>query len=223
MAPLDDELDEMDEQPAYKTRPVPKTAGEDGEQEELSVDSALPYRLEKRPARLDITKSSKEDHRWPMRFTKRELEDQLDRDYKYAKQKSFMMIQPFMVMLDYPYKKNKSDSDVPDKDGKNVDVAPMLVIGRLPRFKSVEEYKNEKSYVMGEIMYVRRGLYYVPESGETVSLKPHFAMVIRKRRERKKIKPIDVRELFDPIKNELQNGKPFVVYKELPILKKLEI
>lgn len=196
-------------------------AEDESDAEELNMGGAIPYRYEKRPARLDITRSSKDDHRYPMRFTRKELETQLRKDYKYMRQKPYMMLQPFMIMRDYPFKKSSNDNDVPDKNNSNVDFGLMLVLGRLPRFRSIEEYKNEKTYVMGDAMYVKAGTYYLPDTKETLVLKPHIALVIKKRREKKKIRPIDVRELFDCIKNELQNGKPYVVYKEMPVIQKL--
>jgi hypothetical protein len=118
------------------------------------------------------------------------------------KGKGYFMIQPFLIMDEYPFKTKNSDSDIPRKDGKNVEEDLVLVIGRLPKFKSIEEFKG-KPYIRGEIMLVRPGLYDIGQ------LKPHFALVIKKKYK-------GIRELFEKVKNELQNGKPFIVYKEFP-------
>jgi hypothetical protein len=59
-------------------------------------------------------------------------------------------------------------------------------------------------------MLVRPGLYDIGQ------LKPHFALVIKKKYKVIKQAKIRIRELFEKVKNELQNGKPFIVYKEFP-------
>jgi chromatin segregation and condensation protein Rec8/ScpA/Scc1 (kleisin family) len=100
-------------------------------------------RIEKRPARLDITKNSEEDSRIPNRHTKGDLEDQVKKDYKYMKAKGYFMVQPFLIMDEYPFKTKNSDSDIPRSDGKNVEEDLVLVIGRLPKFKSIEEFKGK--------------------------------------------------------------------------------
>lgn len=174
-----------------------------------SQQPALPFKLEKRIARLDITKNSKEDHRTVMRYTKKELENQLKKDYLYMMGKKYMMIQPFTVMGDYPYKKKSSDSDI--LNDKNVDEDYVIAIGRLPKWRGTEEFRG-KPYLLGELMYVRRGTYYV--NGEVKELLPHFALIIKKKY--KTIKKKRVRDLFDPLKQRLQQGKPFEVYKEFP-------
>jgi hypothetical protein len=166
-------------------------------------------RIEKRPARLDITKNSEEDSRIPNRHTKGDLEDQVKKDYKYMKAKGYFMVQPFLIMDEYPFKTKNSDSDIPRSDGKNVEEDLVLVIGRLPKFKSIEEFKG-KPYIRGEFMLIRPGLYDIGE------LKPHFAIVIKKKYKVIKQAKIRIRELFDVVKNELQNGKPFVLYKAFP-------
>ncbi len=193
------------------------------EEEELPKQTVVPtkpqstkvnyaeVRIEKRPARLDITKNSEEDSRIPNRHTKGDLEDQVKKDFRYMKGKGYFMVQPFLIMDEYPFKTKNGDSDIPHKDGKNVDEDIVLVIGRLPKFKSVEEFKG-KPYIRGEIMLVRPGLYDIGQ------LKPHFALVIKKKYKVIKQAKIRVRDLFDVVKNELQNGKPFVLYKEFPKL-----
>lgn len=193
------------------------------EEEELPKQTVVPtkaqstkvnyaeVRIEKRPARLDITKNSEEDSRIPNRHTKGDLEDQVKKDFRYMKGKGYFMVQPFLIMDEYPFKTKNGDSDIPRKDGKNVDEDIVLVIGRLPKFKSVEEFKG-KPYIRGEIMLVRPGLYDIGQ------LKPHFALVIKKKYKVIKQAKIRVRDLFDVVKNELQNGKPFVLYKEFPKL-----
>ena len=168
-------------------------------------------RLERRIARLDITKNSEEDHRHLNRFTKKELEDQLKRDYKYMKGKGYFMVQPFLILDEYSFKLKENDSDVIREDGKNVEEDLVLVIGRLPKFKNTEEFKG-KAYVRGEVMFVKPGKYDVGD------LKPHFALVIKKKHKVIKQAKIRVRDLFDIIRNELQNGKPFVIYEEFPRL-----
>jgi len=191
------------------------------EEEETSKQSTQPSKadggkityaetkLERRPARLDITKNSEEDSRIPNRHTKDDLEDQIKKDFRYMKGKGYFMIQPFLIMDEYPFKTKNSDSDIPRKDGKNVEEDLVLVIGRLPKFKSIEEFKG-KPYIRGEIMLVRPGLYDIGQ------LKPHFALLIKKKYKVIKQAKIRIRELFEKVKNELQNGKPFIVYKEFP-------
>jgi hypothetical protein len=228
MFPNDDELeleddfswDDEDEDEDEDYSDVPDY---EEEEEELPKQNVVPtkpqsgkvnyaeVRIEKRPARLDITKNSEEDSRIPNRHTKGDLEDQVKKDFRYMKGKGYFMVQPFLIMDEYPFKTKNSDSDIPRKDGKNVDEDIVLVIGRLPKFKSVEEFKG-KPYIRGEIMLVRPGLYDIGQ------LKPHFALVIKKKYKVIKQAKIRVRDLFDVVKNELQNGKPFVLYKEFPKL-----
>lgn len=212
-----DDEDEEEEDEDYSDVP------EYEEEEELPKQTVVPtkpqstkvnyaeVRIEKRPARLDITKNSEEDSRIPNRHTRGDLEDQVKKDFRYMKGKGYFMVQPFLIMDEYPFKTKNSDSDIPRKDGKNVDEDIVLVIGRLPKFKSVEEFKG-KPYIRGEIMLVRPGLYDIGQ------LKPHFALVIKKKYKVIKQAKIRVRDLFDVVKNELQNGKPFVLYKEFPKL-----
>lgn len=166
-------------------------------------------RLEKRPARLDITKNSGEDARHPQRFTKKELEEQLKKDYRYMKGKGYFMVQPFLIIDEYPFKVKSSDSDIIRKDGKNVTEDLALVLGRLTKFKTTEEFKG-KPYIRGEIMLIRPGLYDIGQ------LKPHFAVVIKKKYKVIRLAKLRIRNLFDIVKNELQNGKPVVIYKEFP-------
>jgi hypothetical protein len=59
-------------------------------------------------------------------------------------------------------------------------------------------------------MLIRPGMYDIGQ------LKPHFALVVKKKYKVIKQAKIRIRDLFDIVKNELQNGKPFVVYKEFP-------
>jgi hypothetical protein len=176
----------------------------DEEDEGKAVDS---YPREKRPARLDITKNSKEDHCFPARVTKKEAEDRLKKDYLYMQK---MIVLPFVIMDGYPYKKKDSDSDIPDAKGKNVDKGPILVFGRLTKWKGVvnDEFKGIP-YLIGEALYLKRGKYDIGDIS-----RPHFALVIKKTY--KKIKKKTIRDLFDPIKNELREGKPFEIYKKFP-------
>lgn len=183
----------------------------DGGTESGKPDPILPYKKEKRKARADITKNSKEDHRLIHRYTKRELNEQLKRDYKYMLGKSYMMIQPVTIMADYPFKKKKSDSDA--IKSYNVDYDYVMVIGRILKWRSTEEFKG-KPYKLGEIMYVRRGIYWV--DGKRMSLQPHFAIVIH--RSYKRIKSKRIRDLLAPLKQRLRTGKPFSIYKEFPII-----
>ena len=174
-------------------------------------DPALPYKKEKRKARADITKNSKEDHRIIKRYTKSELQEQLKRDYKYMLGKPYMMIQPVTIMADYPYKKKKSDSD--KIESYNVDHDYVLVIGKLLKWRSTEEFKG-KPYKLGEIMYVRRGIYWV--NGKEMELQPHFGIIIH--RSYKRIKSKRIRDLLAPLKQRLRSGKPFSIYKEFPVI-----
>ncbi len=173
----------------------------------------MPFKHEKRKARLDITKNSKEDHRTIQRYTKKELQDQLIKDYRYMMGKSYMMIQPVTIMADYPYKKKKSDSDI--MNDHNVDKDYVLVIGKLLKWRGTEEFRG-KPYKLGYIMYVRRGDYWV--NGQIVSMEPHFAIVLHK--SYKRIKSKRIRDLLKPLKQRLRSGKPFTIYKEFPIIVK---
>lgn len=171
----------------------------------------LPYKREKRKARLDITKNSKEDHRNIKRYTKSELNEQLKKDYKYMLSKPYMMIQPVTIMADYPYKKKKSDDD--DMKSYNTDLDYVLVIGKLLKWRSTEEFKG-KPYKLGEIMYVKRGVYWV--EGKQMAMEPHFAIVLN--RSYKRIKSKRIRDMLAPLKQRLRSGKPFSIYKEFPII-----
>lgn len=171
----------------------------------------LPYKKEKRKARLDITKNSKSDHRNIKRYTKSELNDQLKRDYKYMLSKPYMMIQPVTIMADYPYKKKKSDDD--ESKSYNTDYDYVMVIGKLLKWRSTEEFKG-KPYKLGEIMYMRRGIYWV--AGKKMSMEPHFAIVLN--RSYKRIKTKRIRDMLAPLKQRLRSGKPFSIYKEFPII-----
>lgn len=171
----------------------------------------LPYKREKRKARLDITKNSKSDHRNIQRYTKNELNEQLKRDYKFMLGKPYMVIQPVTIMAEYPYKKKKSDDD--EVKSYNTDLDYVLVIGKLLKWRSTEEFKG-KPYKLGEIMYVKRGIYWV--DGKELSMEPHFAIVIN--RSYKRIKSKRIRDLLAPLKQRLRSGKPFSIYKEFPII-----
>lgn len=188
---------------------------EDGELQLADID----YKYEKRPARLDITQNSKTDHRVPRRYTVKELQMQLKRDYKYMKGKGYFMIQPFMMMMDYPYKKQSKDADEVNADNAIYDYA--FVIGRLRRWNSTEEFKNKKSYIMGDVMYVKKGYYYVDGKTEPELLLPHLALVFRKKREKKTIKNKRFRDVLEPLKQVLRSGKPHGIYKDFPKLHKL--
>ncbi|MFK7795996.1 MAG: hypothetical protein AB8E82_00980 [Aureispira sp.] len=171
----------------------------------------LPYKKEKRKARLDITKNSKSDHRDIKRYTKSELNDQLKRDYKFMLGKPYMMIQPVTIMAEYPYKKKKSDDD--EIKSYNTELDYVLVIGKLLKWRSTEEFKG-KPYKLGEIMYMKRGIYWV--DGKELSMEPHFAIVIN--RSYKRIKSKRIRDLLAPLKQRLRSGKPFSIYKDFPII-----
>ncbi len=173
----------------------------------------LPFKHEKRKARLDITKNSSEDHRTVKRYTKKEINDQLIKDYRYMMAKGYMMIQPVTVMEKYPYKKKKSNSDI--IKARNVDEDYVLVIGKLQKWRGTEEFKG-KAYKLGSIMYVRKGDYWV--NGKIMAMAPHFAIVIHK--SYKRIKSKRIRDCLAPLKQRLRTGKPFSIYKEFPILVK---
>ncbi|MBL4651083.1 MAG: hypothetical protein JKY03_15245, partial [Aureispira sp.] len=174
-------------------------------------EPALPYKKEKRKAKLDITKNSKEDHRNVKRYTKSELDEQLKRDYKYMLSKPYMVIQPVTIMADYPYKKQKNNSD--SIESYNVEYDYALVIGKLLKWRSTEEFKR-KPYKLGEIMYMKRGVYWV--NGTEMRMDPHFAIVLH--RSYKRIKSKRIRDMLAPLKQRLRTGKPFSIYKEFPIL-----
>lgn len=177
----------------------------------IKPEPALPYKREKRKARADITKNSKEDHRLIHRYTKSELEDALKRDYRYMLGRPHMVIQPVTIMADYPYKKKKSDSD--EIKSYNVEYDYVMVIGKQRKWRNTEEFKG-KAYKLGEIMYVRKGTYWV--DGKEMSLQPHFAIIIN--RSYKRIKSKRIRDLLAPLKQRLRTGKPFSIYKEFPII-----
>lgn len=172
----------------------------------------LDYKYEKRKARLDITRNSDEDQRTVERFTKKEMEDRLIKDYKYMISKPYMMVQPLTIMAEYPYKKKKNDSDIIDGD-KNVEYDDVIVLGKLLKWRSTEEFRS-KPYKLGEIMYMRRGIYWA--EGKEVEMEPHFAIVIH--RSYKRIKGKRIRDLFAPLKQRLRSGKPYSIYKEFPII-----
>jgi hypothetical protein len=174
-------------------------------------EPALPYKKEKRKAKLDITKSSKDDHRNVKRYTKSELDEQLKRDYKYMLSKPYMVIQPVTIMADYPYKKQKNNSD--SIESYNVEYDYALVIGKLLKWRSTEEFKR-KPYKLGEIMYMKRGVYWV--NGTEMRMDPHFAIVLH--RSYKRIKSKRIRDMLAPLKQRLRAGKPFSIYKEFPVL-----
>lgn len=203
----DDDQDEEDE--------IERTANEvQGDVLNVSNEKPkplFPFKQDKRKAGLDITKNSKEDHRHPKRFTKRELQDQLKNDYRYMLGKKQMVVRPLVVLDEYPYKKKKSDSDIIDDDNVEYDYA--LVIGKLLKWKNNEQFRK-KPYKAGEIMYVKRGVYWV--DGKEVIMKPHFAIKFHK--SYKRIKSKRIRDLLAPLKQRLRPGKPFTIYKEFPIL-----
>lgn len=220
----EEELDEEDPLAAFfdeEDNAIENNSDDDGSEDEedtgilgaiLGNDSkkpeaALAYKKEKRKARIDITKKLNV----LKRYTKRELEDQLERDYKFMLGKPYMMIQPVTIMADYPYKKKKNDSDA--INDCNVEYDYMIVIGRVLRWSSTEEFKG-KAYKLGEIMYMKRGIYWV--DGKRVRMNPHFAMVFHK--SYKRIKSKRIRDLLAPIKHRLRDGKPFAIYKEFPII-----
>ncbi len=206
----EDEDDDLSDIPDYEDEDdLPRTATPIAVKTTVDKQSYAETRIEKRPARLDISKNSEEDSRYPNRHTKGDLEDQLKKDYRYMKGKGYFMIQPFLIMDNYPFKVKNNDSDIPRKDGKNVDEDLVIVLGRLTKFKNIEEFKG-KPYIRGEIMLIRPGMYDIGQ------LKPHFALVVKKKYKVIKQAKRRVRDLFDIVKNELQNGKPFIVYKEFP-------
>lgn len=174
-------------------------------------EPALPYKKEKRKARADITKNSKEDHTTVKRYTKGELQEQLKRDYKFMLGKPYMVIQPVTIMADYPYKKKKNDSDI--INDRNVEYDYVMVIGKVLKWRSTEEFRG-KAYKLGEIMYMKRGVYWV--DGKRVRMDPHFAIVLH--RSYKRIKSKRIRDLLAPLKQRLRSGKPFSIYKEFPII-----
>lgn len=174
-------------------------------------EPALPYKKEKRKAKLDITKNSKEDHRNVKRYTKSELNEQLKRDYKYMLGKPYMVIQPVTIVAEYPYKKKKSNSDA--IESYNVEYDYALVIGKLLKWRSTEQFRR-KPYKLGEIMYMKRGVYWV--NGTEMRMEPHFAIVLH--RSYKRIKSKRIRDMLAPLKQRLRTGKPFSIYKEFPVL-----
>ncbi len=178
---------------------------DDADIDENNVALFLKYREDNRPTKLDACSSSKEDHRYMSRCTKKDAEDHLK---KMLVQMRKPIIKPFAIIKDFQYKKKASDSDIPDPKGKNVEEDFLLVIGRLPKWKNIMHQLDERPYILGECMYVHRGKYDIGV------LKPHFALKINKKY--KTIKPMEIRDCFDPIKATLQNGAPYVIYKEFP-------
>lgn len=174
-------------------------------------EPGLPYKKEKRKAKLDITKNSKDDHRNVKRYTKSELNEQLKRDYKYMLSKPYMVIQPVTILADYPYKKKKSNSD--SIESYNVEYDYALVIGKLLKWRNTEQFRR-KPYKLGEIMYMKRGVYWV--NGTEMRMEPHFAIVLH--RSYKRIKSKRIRDMLAPLKQRLRTGKPFSIYKEFPVI-----
>ena len=200
--------DEEDEDEDYEVGD-PDAEGEDEDAEiDLADYNVLPYKRNNRPSSLDISKSSKENHKYPQRVTEKEALDHLRDVYRKMKKQQ---IWPFAVVFDYPFKKKSSDSDIVNEKETNANRGMLLVFGKLMKWKNV--FKDEFAglpYIKGEAVLIRRGKYDIGY------LKPHIALRVTDKRKGEKIKPIKLRDLFDPIKNELQNGKPFVNYKELP-------
>ena len=176
-------------------------------------EPVLAYKKENRKARLDITKNSKEDHRYIKRYTKKEIEDQLKKDYRYMLGKPYMLIQPLTILAEYPFKKKSSDSDIPSEH--NVDLDYIICIGKILKWRGTEQFKG-KPYRLGRIMYLKRGDYWV--NGKIHTFDPHFAIVLTK--SYKRIKSKRIRDLFRPLKQRLRSGKPFGLYKEFPIIVK---
>ncbi len=176
-------------------------------------EPVLAYKKENRKARLDITKNSKEDHRYIKRYTKKEIEDQLKKDYRYMLGKPYMLIQPLTILAEYPFKKKSSDSDIPNEH--NVDLDYIICIGKILKWRGTEQFKG-KPYRLGRIMYLKRGDYWV--NGKIHTFDPHFAIVLTK--SYKRIKSKRIRDLFRPLKQRLRSGKPFGLYKEFPIIVK---
>jgi hypothetical protein len=176
-------------------------------------EPVLKYKREKRKARIDITKNSKEDHRYIKRYTKKEIDDQLKKDYKYSLGKPYMIIQPLTIIGDYPFKKKSGDSDIPNE--YNVELDYIICIGKILKWRGTEQFKG-KPYKLGEIMYMKRGDYWV--NGKIETMDPHFAIVLKK--SYKRIKSKRIRDLFKPLKQRLRSGKPFGIYKDFPIIVK---
>jgi len=174
-------------------------------------DPILPFKVEKRKARIDITKTSKQSAGDLTRYTKKELSDRIRKEYTYMLGKPYMVIQPILIMADYPFKKKKNDTDAITKQNVIYDYA--MVFGKQIRWKSQISFKK-KPHRIGEIMYMKRGVYWI--NGEEIEVDPHFAIVLKKSHKRIKFKRI--RDLFLPVKQRLRSGKPFEVYKEFPIL-----
>ena len=117
-------------------------------------EPVLAYKKENRKARLDITKNSNEDHRYIKRYTKKEIEDQLKKDYRYMLGKPYMLIQPLTILAEYPFKKKSSDSDIPNEH--NVDLDYIICIGKILKWRGTEQFKG-KPYRLGRIMYLKCG------------------------------------------------------------------
>ena len=183
----------------------PDDAGGDELPPMLETSAVKAFRNDNRIARMDISESSKEDHRFMTRYTRKEAEDFLKKEYIYLQKR---VIVPFAIVEDYPFKTKSSDKDVPDAKNSNVDMGMILVMGRLPKWKNIKHQLDESAFIIGEATFIDRGKYDIG------TLKPHIALVVHKKY--KIIKPIDIRDLFDPIKNEMQNGAPYVIYKEFP-------
>jgi hypothetical protein len=177
---------------------------DDSDVDENDAASFMTYKVNKRVSSLDISASSKQDHRFMTRFSKKEADEHLRDEFLRKMRKP--VIKPFAIIKDFPYKKKASDKDIPDKN--NVSEEFILIVGRLPKWRTIMHQLNERPYIIGECMYVHKGNYDIG------TLKPHIALVISKKY--KTIKPMEIRDCFDPVKAVMQNGAPYVIYKEFP-------
>jgi hypothetical protein len=181
--------------------------GEEGDGAEVDENGKISiiYKKESRVSRMDISASSKEDHRLMTRVTKKEMTEHIRDEFLRKMQKA--VIKPFAIIKDFPFKKKDSDKDKEDKT--NVDSGFLLVVGRLPKWKNIMHQLDERPYIIGECMLVKKGIYDIGKIE-----RPHIGLVISKKY--KTIKTQEIRDCFDPVKALMQNGAPYVIYKEFP-------
>lgn len=178
---------------------------DDAEVDENNAAAFAKYKRNNRVSYMDISASSKEDHRCMTRVTKKEMTEHIRDEFLRYMRKP--ITKPFAIVKDFPFKKKSSDSDIENKN--NVETGFLLVVGRLPKWKNILHQIDERPYILGECMLVLKGKYDIGDI-----LRPHIGLVISKKY--KTIKPMEIRDCFDPVKAVMQNGAPYVIYKEFP-------
>ena len=203
----DTEDDDDDELVIPNCKEDSEPSEDEDEDENNAVDS---YRRETRPSRMDITKNSKEDHRFPQRVTQKDMHDHVKQSYKYMIK---MVVMPFTIIHNYPFKKRGSDSDIIDAKKSNVSEEVLLVFGKLMKWRGVmkDEYVG-LPYMVGEALLVRPGRYDIGEVR-----RQYIALKVKRTYKVNRIKKRFVRALFASIKNEVRAPWPFEFVEKFPV------